>query len=295
MKLKKSEIIAQILITIILLIVMASMVIPLLNLLAKSLSSPEASVGMSSFAILPRDFSLDNYRMVFMHPDLVRAFFNSTKITLIGTFLNILLTTTAAYVLTRPNLMFKRTLMVFLIIMMVFDPGLIPEYLVVLDLGLMDSHWSVILSSAVNVYYLIIMMRFFEEVPQSISEAATIDGAGHITLLTRIMIPLAKGGISTITLFYFVARWNEYFKSSIYLTSPSQTVLQVVLREMVVQGDLIKIIGADNLFQYSAAAQVDYVALKAATIFVSLIPILFVYPLVLKFHTKDVLSGGVKE
>lgn len=294
-KRKLKEYAVQAIIIAVLFFVMMSMLVPLLNLLAKSLSSPEASTGMSSFRIIPKDFSLINYKMVFMHPDLMTAFFNSVKITIIGTALNILMTTSAAYVLTRPNLMFKKTLMIFLIIMMVFDPGLIPEYLVILNLGLMNSQWSVILVSAVNVYYLIIMMRFFDEVPQSITEAATIDGAGHVTLFTKIMLPLTKGGVSTIALFYFVSRWNEYFRSSIYLTSPDKTVLQVILRELVVQGDLIKIIGAGNLMTYSDAAQIDYTALKAATIFVSLIPILFIYPLILKFHTKDVLSGGVKE
>lgn len=287
--------ITQTIIILIMIFIVISIVLPLLNLLAISLSSPEQSVTMSSFDILPKDFSLVNYKMVLSHPNLVSSFLNSVFITIVGTFLNIALTVSAAYVLTRPGLMFKKPLMIFLIIMMVFDPGLIPEYLVILDLGLMNTRSAVILVSAVNVFYLFVMMRFFEDVPDSIIEAATLDGAGHVTLLTKIMMPLTKAGVSTIGLFYLVLRWNEYFRSSMYLTSNSKTVLQVILRELVVQGDLIKIIGAQNLMSYNQAAQIDYVALKSATIFVSIIPIMIIYPFVLKFHTKDALSGGVKE
>ncbi len=287
--------ITQITITLTLLFIIATMLIPILNMLARSLSSPDKSIGMSGFDILPHGFSINNYRMVLHHPDIVRAFFNSVKITVLGTSLNIALTTVAAYVLTRKNLVFKQVIMIFLIIMMVFDPGLVPEYLVVLNLGLINQHASVILVSAVNVYYLVIMMRFFNSLPASIIEAATIDGAGHLTLMRKIIVPMSKAGISTIALFYFVVRWNEYFKSSIYLTSSSKTVLQVVLREFVVQGQVEKIIGSQNLILYSEAAQVDYLALKGATIFIALIPIIIIYPFVLKFHTKGTLAGGVKE
>lgn len=285
----------QIIIVGILLFIIATMLIPILNLFARSISAPDKSIGMSGFDIIPNGFSLNNYRMVLNHPDILRAFFNSVKITILGTILNISLTITAAYVLTRKGLVFKQVIMVFLIIMMVFDPGLVPEYLVVLDLGLINQHASIILVSAVNVYYLVIMMRFFKSLPEAIIEAATIDGAGHVTLMQKIIFPMSKAGISTITLFYFVVRWNEYFKSSIYLTSTTKAVLQVILREFVVQGQVEKIIGSQNLMLYSEAAQVDYLALKAATIFVALFPILLIYPFVLKFHTKGTLAGGVKE
>jgi putative aldouronate transport system permease protein len=148
------------------------MLVPLLNILAKSLSSPTKSVGMGGLAILPQQLDFLNYRIVFSHPILVPSLINSIIITLVGTLVNFVLTTTAAYALTRPRLTLKRPIMVFLIIMMLFDPGLVPEYLVVQQLGLMGSKWSVILVTAVNVYYLIIMMRYFEKVPQSIVEAA---------------------------------------------------------------------------------------------------------------------------
>lgn len=285
----------QIILMLVLGAVTLTMIVPLLNILARSLSSPEASVKMSGLAIIPRDFNLINYRIVFNHPALMAALGNSVFVTVVGTALNIILTTTAAYVLTRPKLMFKRAIMVFLIFMMLFEPGLVPEYLVIQKLGLMGSRWSVILVTAVNVYYLIIMMRYFEDIPASIFEAATLDGAGHIRMLFSIVFPLAKAGIATITMFYAVLRWNEYFKASIYIVKAKDTLFQVVLRQFVVLGDTASIVGQQNLWNYNDLARIDYNALKGATIIVAIIPVLLLYPIVLKYYAKDVMGGGVKE
>lgn len=295
MKRNKRFTLGQILLMLILGAVTLTMIVPLLNILAKSLSSPEASVKMSGLAIIPRDFDLINYRIVFNHPALMAALGNSVFVTVVGTALNIILTTTAAYVLTRPKLLFKRAIMVFLIFMMLFEPGLVPEYLVVQKLGLMGSKWSVILVTAVNVYYLIIMMRYFEDIPQSIFEAATLDGAGHFRMLFSIVFPLAKAGIATITMFYAVLRWNEFFKASIYLVKAKDTLFQVVLRQFVVLGDTASIVGQQNLWNYNELARIDYSALKDATIIVAIIPVLLLYPIVLKYYAKDVMGGGVKE
>jgi putative aldouronate transport system permease protein len=272
-----------------------TMILPLLNILAKSLSSPEASINMSGLAIFPKDFDLINYRIVFNHPALMTALWNSIVVTVVGTAINILLTTTAAYVLTRPKLIFKRAIMVFLIFMMLFEPGLVPEYLTIQSLGLMGSKWSVILVTAVNVYYLIIMMRYFEEIPASIFEAATLDGAGHLRILFSIVFPLSKAGMATITMFYAVLRWNEYFRASIYLIKAKDTLLQVVLRQFVVLGDTASIVGQQNLWNYNDLARIDYNALKGATIIVAIIPVLLLYPIVLKYYAKDIMGGGIKE
>ena len=285
----------QILLMLILLFITLTMIIPLLNILARSLSSPEASVTMSGLEILPKKFNLINYRIVFNHPVLMTAFWNSVFVTVVGTAINIVLTTTAAYVLTRPNLRFKKVIMIFLIFMMLFDPGLVPEYLVITKLGLMGSKWSVILVTAVNVYYLIIMMRYFEDIPKEIFEAATIDGASHLRVLFSIVFPLAKAGIATITMFSAVVRWNEDFKASIYLINAKDTLLQVILRQFVVLGDTVSIVGQQNIYNYNDLARIDYNALKGATIIVAIIPVLLLYPLVLKYYAKDVMGGGVKE
>ena len=272
-----------------------TMVIPLLHILARSVSDPAKSASMSGLQIIPAGFSLINYEVIFSNTNVVPAIFNSIFITGIGTIINMLLTILAAYVLTRPNLVGKKLLMGFFIVMMLFDPGIVPEYMVIRKLGLMGTKWSVILSQACNVYYLVIMMRYFESVPKSLCEAATIDGAGHLNILFHVMAPLSKAGIATLTMFYGVVRWNEYYRSGIYISSISEVPLQVILRKFVVDGDVTTLIGTQNLMDYNALAQLDYTALQYATIVVAIVPILLVYPLVLKYYNKDVMAGGVKE
>ena len=282
----------QIVLTVFMLCLAITMLIPLLNIIANSFSDPMKSPYMSGLRIIPDGFSLINYEVVFSNATIIPALWNSVKITLIGTAINILLTAMAAYALTRPKLLFKGGIMVFLIIMMLFDPGTVPEYLTIKDLGLMGSQWSVILVTSVSVYYLIIMMRYFQAVPQEICESARIDGAGHMRLLFSIIIPLAKAGIATITMFYAVVRWNEYFRAGIYITKTSETTLQVILRQYVVSNDTATLIGDKNIAKYMNI--LDYNALKNGTIVVAIVPILLLYPFVLKYYTKDVLGGGIK-
>lgn len=284
--------VGQFILTALMLLLAATMLVPILNIVANSFSDPMKSPVMSGLRIIPDGFSLLNYQIVLSNTTILPALFNSIKITVVGTAINILLTTMAAYTLTRPKLLFKRTIMVFLIIMMLFDPGTVPEYLTIKQLGLMGSQWSVILVTAVSVYYLIIMMRYFQAVPQEICESALMDGAGHMRLLFSIMIPLAKAGIATITMFYAIVRWNEYFRAGIYITKNSQTTLQVILRQYVVSNDTATLIGDKNIGKYVNI--LDFNALKNATIVVAIIPVLILYPFVLKYYTKDVLAGSVK-
>ena len=292
---KKRFKISQISIIIIMFSITLTVIFPLLNILARSLSNPNLSSTMKGLDIIPKGFSLINYKIILSNPVILPSLYSSVFITIIGTIINMALTISAAYALTRPKLVGKKIIMVFLIIMMLFDPGIVPEYFVIKDLGLIGSRWAVILSMAVNVYYLIIMMRYFEEVPPEMYEAAKVDGAGHFQTLISIAIPLCKPAIATFTLFYGVLRWNEYFRSGIYITSLKNSPLQVVLRRFIVEGDTATLIGAKNLLVRNEFAQIDYTALSYATIVVVMVPILLVYPLVLRFYTKDIMAGGVKE
>lgn len=285
----------QLLLSAVMVLLALTMLIPMLNILAKSFSDPALSPSMSGLRVIPAGFSTVNYDIVFSNKVILPTLWNSIFITVVGTAINILLTTSAAYVLIQPGLMFKKIIMTFLIVMMLFDPGLVPEYLLVKQLGLIGSQWSVILVTSVNVYYLIIMMRYFQAVPMDIYEAARIDGAGHVRMIFSMVFPLAKSGIATITMFYAVVRWNEYFKASIYLTEKVKTTLQVILRQFVVLGDTVSLIGAQNIMDYNELARIDYGALKAATIVIAIVPILLLYPIVLKFYTRDVMAGSVKE
>ena len=291
---KKHYGIGQLLLAAVLFLFTLTMLIPLLHILARSLSDPMLSTEMSVLEIIPRGFSLINYQVIFGNKNFVPSIFNSIFITLIGSLLNMTLTITAAYVLTRPKLVGKKFLMSFFIVMMLFDPGIVPEYIVIRKLGLMGSQWSVILSQAVNVYYLVILMRYFEAVPRELTEAAEMDGAGHFVILWKIISPLAEAGIATLTMFYAVLRWNEYYRSGIYISKISKVPLQVILRKFVVSGDITTLIGTQNLMNYNALAKLDYTALQYSTIVVAIIPILLIYPVVLRFYNKDIFAGGVK-
>ena len=291
---KKHYRIGQLLLAAVLFLFTLTMLIPLLHILARSLSDPMRSTEMSGLEIIPRGFSLINYQVIFGNKNFVPSIFNSIFITLIGTLLNMMLTITAAYVLTRPKLVGKKFLMSFFIVMMLFDPGIVPEYIVIRKLGLMGSQWSVILSQAVNVYYLVILMRYFEAVPRELTEAAEMDGAGHFVILWKIISPLAEAGIATLTMFYAVLRWNEYYRSGIYNSKISKVPLQVILRKFVVSGDITTLIGTQNLMNYNELAKLDYTALQYSTIVVAIIPILLIYPVVLRFYNKDIFAGGVK-
>lgn len=294
-KKKKSKIMpAKVVMAIILSVLSLVMVVPLLNILAKSLSHPDLVRYLKGYNIFPKGFSVINYQVILAQPIVVRSVLNSVFITVVGVGLNIVLTASAAYVLTRPKLVGKKAFMYFLIVMMIFDPGIIQEYFLMKNIGLLDNLFSMVLYKAVNVYYLIILMRFMENVPSSIIEAATIDGAGHLNVLFKIMIPLCKVPLLTVGMFYGVYRWNEFFHSSIFLTAKSNTVLQVLLRQFVVQSDTQVIVGAANILANNNIAQLDNGSLKAATIVVAIIPILMLYPIILKYYTADVLSGGVK-
>jgi len=225
----------------------------------------------------------------------MKSIFNSIFITVVGTAINLMVTALAAFTLTRPKLPGKRIFMILVIVIMVLEPGLITEYMVVKRIGLMGSLWSVILYKAVNVYYLILLMRFFEEVPVSFIEAARVDGAGPWTVLWRIMMPLSKSALATLGLFYGVYHWNEYFRASIYINDPRKYPLQLILRQFVVLDDTASLIGSGALFSYDEAARLSYKALQASTIVVAILPVLILYPLILKYYTRGVMEGGVKE
>jgi putative aldouronate transport system permease protein len=279
----------------ILFILSISILVPILNLLAMSLSDPLKVHELNGLEILPKGFSLINYEILLSNPLILRSLLNTIFITVVGTLLNLFLTAMAAYVLARTNFVGKKLVIFFLIVIMVFEPGMIPEYLLVKNLGLLDTYSSLILYKAINIYYLFILMRFFGDVPDSILEAARIDGAGHFRIFTRIMMPLSKPALATLGLFYGVYHWNEYFRATIYLTDPNKWPLQVVLRQFVVEKDTNAMLGRLNVSSYEQIANLDFASLQAGTIMISIVPLLILYPLILKYYAKGALEGGVKD
>lgn len=271
--------------------VLIVVLVPMLNLVAKSLSDPARVAGMPGWQIIPAGFSLINYEIIFSNPAIWRALLNSVFVTVVGVVLNVVVTSMAAYALTRPVLPGKKLFMAFFIMMMIFEPGIIQEYFVVKGLGLMDNLWSMVLYNTVTVYNLILLMRFFSDTPEAILEAAAIDGAGHLNILFKVFLPMNKIPIMTVGMFYAVARWNEFFRSSVFLTSNKNTVLQVFLRRFVVEGDSTVLASLGNI----DLTGVNMTSLKSATIVVVILPILCMYPFILKHYTSGVMQGGVKE
>lgn len=290
-KKKKKISLSDILLSLVMLLVALTMLVPILNLLAKSLSDPSSVPYMKGYQIWPSGLNLINYKIIFSNQVVWTALKNSLFITVVGVLVNVLVTTMMAYALTRPGLVGKKAIMVFLIIMMIFEPGIIQEYFVMKDLHLLDNLWSMVLYRSVSVYNVILLMRFFQETPEALLDAAKIDGAGHVRVLFSIFLPLNKIPILTIGMFYAVYRWNEFFHSSIFLSSRGNTVLQVFLRQFVVEGDTTALSALGTL----DLSSINMSALRASTIIVTMVPILVLYPFILKYYTSGVMVGAVKE
>jgi putative aldouronate transport system permease protein len=267
---------------------------PLLNLLAVSLSDPAKLPGMSGIEVLPRGLSFDVWGLLVTHPHVRQGLLNSILITGFGTLLNIVFTALMAWGLSRPGLPGRRILFMMVLVTIVFDPGIIPDYFVNKRLGLLDSYWSVILFKLVNAWYLIILIRFFEEIPQELLDAAELDGSNAFQTFWYVVLPLARPALATITLFYIVFHWNEFFRAMIYITDQGKWPLQVVLRQFVIGGDKLAIVGVDAASNYTGASQIDLRSLKAGMIILTIVPILVIYPLILKFFTKGTMSGALK-
>jgi putative aldouronate transport system permease protein len=277
-----------------LLLIVVLTVQPILNLLAISLSDPARVPGMSGLTVIPNGFSLDVWQLLLQHPLVQQGLFNSIWITAVSTLLGVLGTALMAWGLSRPGLPGRRILFIFILVTIVFEPGIIPDYFLMKRMGLLDNQWSVILFKVVNAWYLIILVRFFEEIPPELLEAAELDGANPFQVFFTIVLPLARPALATIALFYLVFRWNEFFRAMIYLTDQDKWPLQVVLRQFVVEGDKLAIVGAENAANNIGVAQINLRSLKAGMILLTIVPILAIYPLILKFFTKGTMSGALK-
>jgi putative aldouronate transport system permease protein len=267
---------------------------PILNLVAVSFSDPSQVAGKSGLDIWPSGFSLDVWALLLQHPNVQRGILNSIFITATATVIGVVGTALMAWGLSRPNLPGRRVIFLLVLVTIVFEPGIIPDYFLMKRMGLLDSYWSVILYKAVNAWYLIILVRFFEEIPEELLEAAELDGANPFQIFFQVVLPLAKPALATIALFYLVFHWNEFFRAMIYLNDQTKYPLQVVLRQFVVEGDKLAIVGADNAANNIGVAQINLKALKAGMIIITILPILAIYPLILKFFTKGTMSGALK-
>ncbi|ASA19837.1 carbohydrate ABC transporter permease [Paenibacillus donghaensis] len=263
---------------------------PLLYVLFASFSDSSQLVANKGFLYKPLGFSLEAYKNVFSNPGIIKGYGNTLFILIVGVTLNMFLTAIAAYVLSRRNVMWNSLFTLLIVFTMFFHGGLIPLYLVVKGVGLIDSLWATIVPFAVSTFNLIIMRTAFSAIPESLEESAKIDGANHLTILFRIILPLSKPVIAVMVLYYAVEKWNAWFYASIFLKDRDLFPLQLVLREILIANSTDSMsAGASSADQYMIGETIKY-----ATIIVATVPILCVYPFVQKYFEKGVMIGAVK-
>ena len=267
-------------------------IFPILHVLSVSLSNNH-EVTRAGLMLWPRDFTLASYAFIFKGPALIRSFGVTVFITVVGTALNMCLTTSAAYALAREDLPGRGILTLFIVITMVFSAGIIPGYMLVRSLGLINSVWAMIFPGAVSAFNLILMRNFIQQLPTSFIEAARIDGASEWRILTQIVVPLSLPALATIGLFYAVAHWNEFFRGIFYIVDSTKWPLQVLLRSIVIEADLNQL-GLTNQDLYGRLP-VSQITIRAATVIATIIPIAMVYPFLQKYFVTGVVLGGEKE
>ena len=266
------------------------MLYPFWHVVMQSFSSMEATLKGGAF-LYPKGFNLDTYRSVFNNPQVYTGFATSIMVTVIGTVLGTLLTAMTAYPLSKSRLRGGKVLMVIVLITMIFAGGMIPSFLLIQELGLMDNRLALILPALVSAYNCIIMKNFFMSIPESLEESARIDGANDIRIFFSIIVPLSKATIATIALFMAVAYWNDYFSTVLYIRSTDKWALQAVLRNMLTNTQQAMAQAGVNVINTS---NTNSETIKAGTIVISTVPILVVYPFVQKYFVTGVMIGGVK-
>ncbi|WP_135553519.1 carbohydrate ABC transporter permease [Paenibacillus cymbidii] len=264
------------------------MIYPFLHELSISLSSHKEALR-PGVHLYPRELSSEAYRQVFQSGNLWTAMYNSVFRTVVGTLLMLLIMTTAAYALSKTYLPHRRLYTLYIVITMFFSGGLLPTYLLVKGLGLFDTRWSLIVPVLMNTYWMIIMRNFFMSFSVEIEESAKMDGANDIRILASIIMPLSKPILATIGLFCAVFHWNAWFDALIYTQDKSLTILQILLRRLIITGDNLDI---QSMMASAQAPPPE--SIKAAILMVVTAPILLVYPFLQKYFTKGILVGSVK-
>ncbi len=271
--------------------IMIACLYPVLYVAAASFSDSSLLTQHSGILIKPLGFSLDAYHKVFKNPMILRGYINTLFILIIGVFLDLLFTSIGAYFLSRKGILLKKPIMMLIIFTMFFSGGMIPFYLTLKDLHLTNTLWGLIIPFLINTYNLIILRTSFESLPDSLVEAAQIDGAGHLRVLFAIILPLSKAILAVMVLYYGVGIWNGWFWASTIIRQRELYPLQVILREILMQND----VGAMTAGVSAADQESVGMTIKYATIIVATLPILCVYPFLQKYFTKGVLVGAVKE
>lgn len=282
------DVVNYVLLTLVMLIVLY----PLLFVLSASVSNPE-TVLRGEMWLIPKQINFDAYAKIFQNKDILLGYGNTILYTLLGTAINLIMTICAAYPLARKDFLGRGLITAMIVFTMFFGGGLIPTYLLIKNLNMLDTLWVMVIPNAVAVWNIIIMRTFFQQsIPGEIQEAAMIDGCSHMQTLLRIVLPLSMPIIAVMVLFYAVGHWNSYFNALIYLSSKDKFPLQLILREILIQsdsGDMIKLTS-----ESAVKMKMSVEGLKYAVLVVANLPMLVLYPFLQRYFVKGIMIGALK-
>ncbi|WP_339324918.1 carbohydrate ABC transporter permease [Paenibacillus sp. FSL W8-0194] len=265
---------------------------PLIFVLSASFSDPQ-TVLRGEMLLWPEGFNLNSYSKIFQNQDILSGYSNTLLYTTIGTLINLVMTVLGAYPLSRKDFVGKNAVMALFVFTMFFGGGLIPTYLLIKDLGMLNTFWVMVIPNAVSIWNIIIMRTFFQQsIPYELQEAATIDGCSNIQILTRIILPLSMPIIAVMILFYAVGHWNAFFSALLYLSDKEKFPLQLILREILIQGqtsDMVKMSTESAIKQQREVEGIKYAVLVVANI-----PVLILYPFLQRYFVKGVMIGAIK-
>ncbi len=273
-------------------IMMFVMFYPMWHVLCASFSDARLLSAHSGILLWPDGYSVSAYKLMAKNPMILRGYGNTLFILAFGLVLNMVMTSLAAYVLSRRNVMLNKPLTIIIVFTMYFSGGMIPSYLNIIQLGMENTLWAVIVPGAISTYNMIVLRTGFAAVPESLEESAKIDGASSLRILWQIILPLSMATVAVVTLYYAVTHWNSWFSAMLYLTDRNKFPLQLILREILINNDTTSMVTAMD----AGAGDSSFVSetVKYAVIIVSVVPILCVYPFIQKYFTKGVMVGAVK-
>ncbi|MEY9093187.1 carbohydrate ABC transporter permease [Paenibacillus sp. RC84] len=264
------------------------MILPIVHVLAKSFSS-ELALNQGRVSVFPVEFTLSNFAFVLSDSSVWQGFLVSVFVTVVGTLINLIATTSLAYPLSRPEYIGRRYLLLMVLVTFIFSAPLIPNYLLIKNLGLLDTVWALIIPGMISAYNLFIMRSFFSGLPGELVDSGRIDGCGEMRLIWSIVLPLSKPVMATMGLFYAVAHWNSYSNALYYINNRNLFPLQVRLREIVITDNF-----GEMTSTFENTLNISPEGIKMAVIVVATVPILLIYPFLQKYFIKGMLIGSIK-
>lgn len=272
-----------------LLLISVISIFPFIYVFSVSLTDPDTYIPFK-FYLFPENFSLASYKYILSTNSFMNSLKSTTFVTVVGTALNLVFTFTLAYALTKKHVIGRNFMLGCVIFTLLFNAGIVPNYLLIKEMGLLNSYWALILSSLTNAWTLIVVKSFMDALPDELEDAARIDGCNDLTVFLRIVLPLSMPAIATFTLFFAVSHWNTYFNALIYLTDAQKWTLQVLVKTLVIDSESSGIAAAGS----AEEKMIPQETIRMAAVVVAMLPILIVYPFLQKYFAKGVMLGSIK-